>query len=114
MGKLIYEGSVSAEFEDRLLAHIQFVTQSKLRRGEPFILTWTDHLSLGGGRSSVWIHPHASLLFKFHGSRVPELNPHWLTALSSAANSPRGLYAVREPAPPRPPHTVANASTTAR
>ena len=36
MGKFIYREQVRADFEDRLLAHLQIVIGNKLRRGEPF------------------------------------------------------------------------------
>lgn len=97
MGRFTYENSIKVEFEDRLLAHLQHVIGSKLRRGESFFFTWKDDVSVGNGRSSVWIHPSASLQFKFHGSRSPGINRAWLQALTNTANSPRGLYVVHEP-----------------
>ena len=38
-----------------------------------------------------------SLVFKFHGSRTPQLSTAWLHALTYNANSGRGLYVVTEP-----------------
>ena len=32
MGKFIYEGSIKVDFDDRVLAHLQLVIGSKLRR----------------------------------------------------------------------------------
>ncbi|MET0813542.1 MAG: ATP-dependent DNA ligase [Microbacterium sp.] len=98
MGRFIYEGDVRAEFEDRLLAHIQVVIGNKLRRDEPFFFSWKEDASLGTNRMSIWVHPHATLVFKFHGSRPPAINPAWLDALMHTANSPTGLFAVPEPA----------------
>ena len=71
MGKFIYEGGIRNDFEDRLLAHLQVVVGNKLRRGEPFYFVWKDDLSTGGGRTSVWMHPRANLVFKFSGGRPP-------------------------------------------
>lgn len=71
---------------------------AKLRRGEAFAFTWREDVSTGGGRTSVYVHPGASLVFKFHGGRTPKLNPEWLRALTHAATSPTGLYVVPEPA----------------
>lgn len=98
MGKFIFENTLKAEFEDRLLAHLQAVIVSKTRRGESFPFTWKDDISTGGGRTTVYIHAHSSLVFKYHGSRTPQLNPAWLHALTHNANSSRGLYVCPEPA----------------
>lgn len=97
MGKLIYEGSIKVDFEDRILAHLQLVIGSKLRRGEGFHFSWRDDPSIGDGRTTVWMHPHSSLVYKFYGSRRPSLNPAWLDALSHTANTSGGLYVVPEP-----------------
>lgn len=98
MGKFQYEDSVRVEFEDRALAHLQTVIGMKLRRNESFYFTWRESLDVGGGRTTVWLHARASLVFKFHGSRTPRLNRTWLDALMLAANSPSGLALVPEPA----------------
>ncbi|SIS14328.1 ATP-dependent DNA ligase [Microbacterium sp. RURRCA19A] len=97
MGKFVYEGTTRTDFEDRLLAHLQVVIGNKLRRGEPFYFQWKDEVSTGGGRTSVWLHPRASIVFKFHGGRPPALNRAWLEALMTVANSPTGLYVIPEP-----------------
>lgn len=104
MGKFTYETHVTADFEDRLLAHLQAVIMAKVRRNESFTFTWKDDMSTGGGRTSVYIHPQASMVFKYHGGRTPQLNPAWLHALTYTANSGRGLYVVPEPNS-IPPHT---------
>lgn len=97
MGRFIYDGNVKTEIEDRALTHIQLVVTSKLRRGEPFGFTWREDLSIGGGRTTVWIHPGSSLVFKYAGSRQPSINRHWVDALAYTANAPTGLYLVPEP-----------------
>lgn len=102
MGYLIYEGGEKAEFEDRALAHMQLVVTSKLRRGEPFAVSWRQDQSIGGGRITVWVHQASSLVFRYAGSRQPAINRAWVDALASTANAPSGLYLVPEPsAPPR-------------
>ncbi len=98
MGKFIYEGGPKVEIEDRALTHIQLVITAKLRRGEPFGFTWRDDASLGGGRTTVWIHAGSSIVFKYHGSRQPNINRAWVDALAFTANSPSGLYLAPEPA----------------
>ena len=97
MGRFVYDSNVKVEFEDRLLAHLQAVIMSKVRRGESFSFTWKDDVSTGGGRTSVYIHPSVSMVFKFYGGRTPQLNPAWLQAMTYNANSGRGLYIVSEP-----------------
>jgi len=101
MGKLVYDSSVKVDFEDRTLAHLQVVIDSKLRRGESFHFTWKDDASIGDGRTSIWVHPRCSLVYKYYGSRRPRLNMAWVDALAFAANAPTGLYIVPEPAETR-------------
>lgn len=96
MGKFVYEGSQKTEIEDRALLHLQLVMTAKLRRGEPFMFSWRDEVSTGGGRMSVWIHPSSSMVFKIYGTRGA-LNRAWVDALAFTANSPTGLYLTPEP-----------------
>lgn len=98
VGRLTYEGSQKVEIEDRALTHLQIVITSKLRRGEPFALSWKDDISTGGGRSTVWVNPQSALVFKYHGGRQPSINRAWIDALTQTANAPSGLYLVPEPA----------------
>jgi len=98
MGKLIYEDTIKVDFDDRTLAHLQLVIGNKLRRGEPFHFTWRDDISIGDGRTTVWLHPGCALVYKFYGGRKPQLNAAWIDALAFTANSPSGLYLVPEPA----------------
>lgn len=102
MGKFIYEGGTKSEIEDRALAHIQLVVTAKLRRGEPFGFTWREDASVGGGRTTVWVHPGASIVYKYYGGRQPSINRAWIEALAFTANSPTGLYLVPEPAESSP------------
>lgn len=97
MGRFIYEGSVKTEIEDRALAHLQLVITAKLRRGEPFSFTWREEMSVGGGRTVVWIHPASSLAFKYDSGRQPSVNRAWIEALAFTTNAPGGLYLVSEP-----------------
>jgi hypothetical protein len=98
MGKFTYDGIVKVDFEDRLLAHLQLVIGAKMRRGESFHFTWKDDTSIGDGRTTVWIHPRVSIVYKFYGSRKPAINRAWVDALLYTANTPVGLYIVPEPA----------------
>jgi hypothetical protein len=97
MGKFMYEGIVKVDFDDRALAHLQLVIGTKLRRGESFNFTWKDDASIGDGRTTVWVHPRSTLVYKFYGSRRPILNRAWVDVLLTAAHSSSGLYLVPEP-----------------
>ncbi|TFD66491.1 ATP-dependent DNA ligase [Cryobacterium ruanii] len=97
MGKLTYDSYLTADFDDRVLAHIQLVIGAKLRRGESFYFSWRDDSLTGGGRSTVWIHPGIALAYKYFGSKVPALNRDWVEALLVSANSATGLQVVAEP-----------------
>jgi hypothetical protein len=110
MGKFMYDGLVTVDFEDRLLLHLQTVIGSKLRRGEPFHFSWKDDISIGGGRTTVWLHPGCSLVYRYYGSRRPDVNPSWIEALAYTANSSAGLYVIPEPQG----HLDRTASSTAR
>ena len=98
VGKFSYDGTVKTEIEDRALTHIQLVMTAKLRRGEPFPFSWLEDASVGGGRTTVWVQPGSSLVFKYYGSRQPAINRAWIEALAHTANQPSGLYLVPEPA----------------
>ena len=96
MGTLTYDSKLTATFDDRILAHLQVVIWSKVRRGEQFSFTWTDP-TRSGGRTSIWISPNISLAFEFYGSRVPAINRQWVEVLNKSANSPGGLQLLPEP-----------------
>lgn len=97
MGRFIYEGTNKIEIEDRALTHLQLVMTAKLRRAEPFGFTWREDASIGGGRTTVWVHAGSALVFKYSGSRQPAINRDWIDALAFTANAPSGLYLVPEP-----------------
>ena len=98
MGKFIYESAQKVEIEDRALLHMQLVITAKLRRSEPFPFSWREDVSVGGGRTTVWMHANSALVFKYYGSRQPSVNRAWVDALAFTANSPGGLYLTPEPA----------------
>ncbi|PRA79292.1 ATP-dependent DNA ligase [Microbacterium sp. MYb66] len=108
MGRFIYEGNVKTEVEDRALLHLQLVMTAKLRRGEPFGFSWREDYSIGGGRTTVWVHPGSNLVFKYDQDLGhAHVNAHWTEALAATANAPSGLYLLPEPAPGHPPRTQA-------
>ncbi|WP_210505159.1 hypothetical protein [Naasia sp. SYSU D00057] len=102
MGRLRY-GDSTFEFEDRLLAHLQIVISTKLRRGEHFLLSWSGSRDSGEGRDALWIDNGIPMHFHFSGGRPPAINRDWLVALLDASNSSGGLVVTPEStAPPTP------------
>ena len=95
MGTISYDGLV-VQVDDRTLTHLQIVIVNKLRRGDAFLMSWKDAPEAGSGRSSIWLHPHVLVHFKFEGSRVPAINEKWLAELSESAESSRGLVVTAE------------------
>lgn len=96
MGTFIYNGSLTVEFEDRLLAHLQFVITSKLRRDESFTFSWTTADDTGGGRTSVWIDRRIPLVFDFSTSALEPLNREWAESLMRTAHRDGRLQIVPE------------------
>lgn len=96
MGHLVYAASVEYPVEDRALAHLKVAVAMKLRRQESFFLSWTNPVERGSGRVSLWLSPSIPLIFKFSGSRTPELNETWIDVLGELSNTPRGLILITE------------------
>ncbi|MFJ3383509.1 MULTISPECIES: ATP-dependent DNA ligase [unclassified Curtobacterium] len=98
MGQLIYAGeALDLHIDDRALTHLQVVIVNMLRRDHRFLFSWKDDATHGDGRSSIWLHPHASLHFKFAGGRIPSINRSWLDQLYASAASGSGLVLTPEP-----------------
>lgn len=100
MGYLVYDSSTVIAFDDRVLAHLEVVIVSKLRRKESFALSWREPADNGDGRTTVWIDPSIPLRFRFSGSRPPTLDRQWMEKLAAAAASSTGLVAVDEDGQP--------------
>jgi len=77
--------------DDRILAHLRAVVIAKLRRGEGFLLSWTDSVTIGDGRSSVWIHSDCDLHFKLDGAQPVKLDPRVLEQLNVESIQSRGI-----------------------
>lgn len=92
MGTLFYGASrTPIRIDDRILAHLNLVVTSKLRRNEPFLISWQEHSEHGGGRSSIWMHPACDLHYRFDGGKRPEIDQELIEKLSVAANAARGI-----------------------
>lgn len=92
MGTFYYGAARTAlRIDDRVLAHLKVVAVSKLRRREPFMVSWTESQGNGGGRGSIWIHPDIDLVYRFDGSRPAELDKSLLEQMSNEALAPTGI-----------------------
>jgi hypothetical protein len=98
MGSLSYNGTYNAEFDDRVLAHLQVVIGAKLRRGESFHFSWSNERSPSSGRASIWLHPSIPIVYRYDGAKQPTINRVWLDDLMTSANSVAGLQLVPETA----------------
>jgi hypothetical protein len=98
LGQLIYGmGNQSIPVDDRALLHLQLVIYSKLRAHESFPFNWKDEPGVGDGHGSIWITPGVPIVFRYAGSRDPNVNRDWIRLLQEAANSPTGLRVLPEP-----------------
>ncbi len=98
MGTLHYGGE-EFEFDDRVLAHLQVVISTKLRRSEDFFLTWLVPVDRGSGRHAVWIDNGVPIHFFYTGSRNVAINREWVEAMIAGAGRASGLLLTDEPAP---------------
>jgi hypothetical protein len=113
MGKLVYgHNNREYEFDDRVLAHLQIVFQSKLRHRDNFFFSWSRTNERGGGRVSLWIDSSIPLAFEYLGGRRPALNRAWLEAMMSSGATVGGLELLPEPADAAP-EVGAQKTTTA-
>lgn len=98
MGILNYGGN-DYEHEDRVLAHLQIVISTKLRRGENFFLSWTLPPERGSGRHAIWVDNGVPIHFFYAGSRTVGVNREWIETLLNSAGKPGGLHLADEPEP---------------
>ena len=105
MGRLTIGRDV-IKLDDRVLAHLEAVIVTKLRRQEPFVFTWPIDVSLGSGRVAKWVSASTSWDIRFDNRQSEPLNQAWLKQLMSTANSPGGLKLVPEPSQDQIPSTA--------
>ncbi|MFM2475371.1 DUF7882 family protein [Burkholderia cenocepacia] len=88
MGTLTYDGAAEPfEVDDALLAHLEAVIVAKLRRREPFLLTFVSD----DARSAVWIHESSDLRCSYEtGTRV-DLDRARLEAMVRDSHHASGL-----------------------
>lgn len=93
MSSVIYNESV-LHLDDATLAHLQYAIVQRYRRGESFLLTWTDDGSAGGRERSLWLSPNAPLSFEFDAPGDVPLELAWIDALNKTADATGGLRIV--------------------
>ena len=98
MGVLQYNDE-EFDFDDRALFHLQVVISTKLRRGEDFMLSWTQPLERGSGRHAIWIDNGIPLHFYYNGSRSAAINHEWIEDLLLSSTRAGGMVLGAEPAP---------------
>ena len=98
MGTLFYGANrLAIEIDDRALAHLQLAIVTKLRRHESFAFTWRHDDAAGQGRNVVWLHESIPLHFSYAGSRMANINRHWIDSLLATATTTLGMRVVDEP-----------------
>ena len=96
MGTLTYDSTITAEFDDRTLTHLQVVIWSKLRRGEHFAFTFGDEAP-PAQRTSVWCSPTIPMVFQFDQSDPAELADLVSSSSHRVLSSAAGLRPLQEP-----------------
>ena len=90
MGDLYYGAArTRVHMDDHTLAHVSAVITAKLRRSEPFLLSWLEDGA--GGRSAVWIHQACDLHYKYEAAEHVDLDRGLLERMSRASSASQGL-----------------------
>lgn len=97
MGTLTYDGEIFT-FEDRTLAHLQAAITLKLRRREPFLLSWTPEGPGEPARRSLWIDNSIAIRYEFEVADTGRLSDSWLNTMVELASRASGLVLTEEPA----------------
>lgn len=92
MGSLLYGANgLCVEIDDALLQALEVVSFIKIRRREPFLLSWQDSTDASAGRRTVVIGPSVELQFAYLSSGVLEVRRDLVETLTQAANSTTGI-----------------------
>jgi hypothetical protein len=111
MGRLIYGArGVRIEMEDLLLAHLQVLAISKLRRGESFSMSWSEQIDGIDCSRSIWLNPQVELVWEYTSVRPSKLDPRRLESMATQAASNGGLNIGDEAHNPPVEETVSPAS----
>ena len=92
MGKLFYGNAIEPiHMPDLLLAHLQVLTATKLRRSESFTVTWKHPAGEPEGRSTIWLQPSIPLRFVLTSADKLPIDPALLRDLADQAASSAGV-----------------------
>jgi hypothetical protein len=92
MGNLFYGNAIHPiEVPDRLLAHLQVLTATKLRRSESFTFSWRHLDGEPEGRTTLWLQPSIPLRFVFSSAEKHGIDPVHLRELADQAASSAGV-----------------------
>ena len=92
MGTLYYGAArTPIRIDDHTLTHFKIMATSKMRRGEGFLLSWTDDTDAGAGRNSVWIHAGSDMHYKFDEAAPMPLETEVLELMARQAAGTRGI-----------------------
>ena len=92
MGTLIYrDAGVRIDIADTLLAYVQIVTGKKLAVQQGFFLSWKDGLSVGGGRSCVWMSTSVPMVFSYERAASIRIDPVRVRRMLEEADTASGL-----------------------
>jgi hypothetical protein len=101
LGTLRYGASrTTLRIDDRVLAHLQTVITTKLRRNEGLLLQWERDSDAGSGRGALWVHPSTELIYEYEGGREPALDGAELDRMMADAAGTRGLKVAASEAAP--------------
>jgi hypothetical protein len=89
----LYFGSTRTPLHlgDRLLAHLEIVITSKLRRGEGLLLSWVQPAEATHRRGTCWITSATELLYLYESADALAIDRDELERLSVESNSSRGI-----------------------
>jgi hypothetical protein len=97
VGTLRYDAA-SYDFDDRVLAHLQLLITAKLRRSEPFFLTWFLTSQQGSGRHTLWLDVGVPIHFHyFTPDMETDINRSWLAELETGSYTASGVRLTDEP-----------------
>ena len=115
MGTLIYgDAGIRIDVADTLLAYVQIVASRKLGMHQGFFLAWKDGLSVGGGRSSVWMSSSVPMVFSYERAVAIRVDPVRVRRMVEDADSAAGLLLDGYLGIEEAPHSTVRSAPTRR
>lgn len=98
----------AVRIDDHTLVHLAAVITAKLRRHEPFLLSYATST----GRESLWLHATSTLRYSYDAVEAPPLDRELLATMVRNTSRPGGLTITLEPSAPALPAAPAPLPTT--